>query len=449
MGRVLVLTTEPLPLPGKKTTGAGLRAWSLGFGLRSAGFRDVTIAFAADAVRGEEPDLGAVPNIRLFERAALDDFIAGENPDVVVFQHWGLLRDVLRPLPCPMAIDLAGPHLLERRLWNSPRPAEDRAEKIAALSRADFVTCSGHHQRHYFLPFLLEAGFPPDGALCPVIPFSVSPDLPEPSAERDHTTFVYTGYFLPWQDPSLALESVVEALEAKGRGRLLLVGGAHPGGDVSQGRFERLLERLDASPHVERRGPLPFDQLVGLLRQTGPAIDHMACNTERELAFPSRTMIYLWAGVPVLHHDYDEVAPAIARARAGWTFPENDTAGITRTVNRLLAHREDAERRGANAQELVRNAYTWDRTIEPLATWCADPHPRADKRPVAITVTEPNRPAPLGKIAYAPARPVTDPAAGAWYLSPVVFLLALPISAVLVFLFGLAEIARLLVSPKR
>ena len=42
--KILILTTEPLPLPGMAATGAGLRAWGLAFGLRSAGMTKVTIA---------------------------------------------------------------------------------------------------------------------------------------------------------------------------------------------------------------------------------------------------------------------------------------------------------------------------------------------------------------------------------------------------------------------
>ncbi len=428
-----------------------MRAWGLGFGLRAAGFRDVAMAFAADSVRGKNVDPSIVPGVAMFERSQLDDFIAEQAPDAVVFQHWPLLREVKREPDCPIAIDLAGPHLLERRLWKSPDPEVDLREKLEALARADHVVCSGKFQRHYFLPFLVQAGHDARQTLCPVIPFSLSPDMPEPDPEREHDTFVYTGMFLPWQDPEATLRAVVEELEEKDRGKLLFVGGPHPSGDVSGGQFDQLMQFLEKSERVEHHPVMPFDELLGRLRKAGTAVDLMPRNAERELAFPTRTVTYMWAGLPVIHNDYDELAQPISRAKAGWTFDavaQQDE--VRKIVRRLLSHREDVERRGANARDLVRKRYTWDQTIGPLASWCEDPRPRAEKRAPVIAApatgkASPPRAASSRKrdtISYSPPASVTDTSRGPWYLSPIVFLLALPISAVLVFLLGLAEIAR-------
>lgn len=457
--KILILTTEPLPLPGLPATGAGLRAWSLLFGLRSAGFQDAEIAFAADAVRGKDVSLGAVPGVSTFERGSIDDFVRSKSPDAVVLQHWGLFREFRQPLPCPLAMDLAGPHLLERRLCGSTNTEGDLREKITALSRTDYVVCSGQFQRHYFLPFLVQAGWNAQSSLCPVIPFSVSPGLPEASEERDHSSFLYGGMFLPWQDPSATLRTIVEVLEEKGRGKLVFVGGAHPGGDVSRGRFDEIQERLSKSPHVEFLPVMPFEEYLGVLRRCGVAVDLMTPNLERELAFPTRTVTYMWAGLPVIHNDYDELAEPIAASKSGWTFNHEDQDGVRKLVTRLLGHREDVERRSKNAQDLVRANYTWDRTIGPLAKWCADPQRREKPAQAAVPVevthdripesTKTRKRKSPGRVSYSPPTPLTDTTRGPWYLSPVVFLLALPISAVLIFLFGLAEIAKFVVSGRR
>lgn len=451
MPRLLILTTEPLPLPGLPATGAGLRAWGLAFGLRSAGFDDVVLAFAADAARGVEVALDLIPGIAMFERSQLDDFIAAQKPDAVIFQHWGLWSELRRPLPCPVAMDLAGPHLLERRLWGSPDPGRDLREKLTALAAVDHTVCSGHFQRHYFLPFLVQAGHDPRALLCPVIPFSLSPDLPDPSPERERDTFLFGGMFLPWQDPEGTLRTLVEAMEERKRGRLVFVGGPHPAGDVSGGRFDRLMEFLEGSGRVEIHRTMPFDQYLGALRRCSLAIDLMPRNAERELAFPTRTVGYLWAGLPVIHNDYDELAEPIARARAGWTLDPADGEGLRRLLNRILTHKEDVERRSEKARELVTQHYTWDRTIGPLAEWCRDPKPRADKRdPIVAVAATPEKPAAPrrrrreGPIRYAPPTPMADTATrGAWYLAPVVFLVALPISIALLLLFAAAELVRL------
>jgi glycosyltransferase involved in cell wall biosynthesis len=461
--KILVLTTEPLPLPGMATTGAGLRAWSLAFGLRAAGHSNVVLAHAADATRGREAELPTIPGIERFERGQLDDFIAGHAPRSIVFQHWGLMREMRREPSCPVAVDLAGPHLLERRLWNSPDPAADLREKIAGLARADFVVCSGAFQRHYFLPFLIQAGHDPRANLCPVIPFSMSPDLPEPAADREWDTFIFSGMFLPWQDPEATLRTLVETLEEKGRGRLLFIGGPHPSGDVSQGRFDALQEWLQKSSRVECHRVMPFDQLVARMRRAGAAVDLMPRNAERELAFPTRTVTMMWAGLPVIHNNYDELAEPIDRHRAGWALDPEDMGGLGRLVARLLSHREDIQRRSENARQLVASQYTWDKTITPLARWCESPKVRAGKQPLVAVPVDVTAAAPAAEAAPVARRPrrrraetvaapvpaMTDTQNGRWYLAPAVFLLALPISAVLVFLMGLAEIVRMALGGRR
>jgi glycosyltransferase involved in cell wall biosynthesis len=422
-----------------------MRAWGLGYGLRSAGFSDVTIAFAADAARGR--DLLSIPGVETFERSHLDDFIAAQRPDAVVLQHWGLHQSIRRPLPCPMAMDLAGPHLLERQLWGSADPAGDLKQKLSALAAADHLVCSGRFQRHYFLPFLVQAGHDPRTLHCPVIPFSLSPDLPERAPKRDFSTFLYAGTFLPWQDPEGPLRTLLRALEEKQKGRLLFIGGPHPGGDVSGGRFDKLLALLHDHPLVEMLPPLPFDQLLQRMRSCGVALDLMPRNAERELAFPTRTVTYLWAGLPVIHNDYDELAEPIGRWKAGWTLPAEDSDSLLKLVQRLAGHREDTEKRSVNAQRLVRENLTWDRTIGPLADWCREPKRRERRAQLLVpgeprTETKREVSARQGTIRYAPRPSRAQLASQAWSWRVIAAVLAIPVAFLLLLFFAAAELVR-------
>ncbi|NQU42793.1 glycosyltransferase family 4 protein [bacterium] len=375
--RVLIVTTEPVPLPGCMTTGAGLRAWGLVQGLRCRGI-GAEVAMPRDALGRYTREQREAASDWIFDRDRLTDHVRDRHPDVLVMQHWGLM-DRLGAVGCPLAIDLAGPHLLERRFWESPSPDLDLAQKMAALGRADFLTCSGRYQRHYFLPFALQAGFDPtDPGLLPVIPYSVSPELPEP-ADHDALDFVYTGLFLPWQDPAVAIDSVLSVLDRREAGRLVFVGAAHPAGDVSRGRFEKVLFRLGRSPRAIQEPARPYEDLVALLVRCGAALDLMAWNSERELAFTSRTVVYLSCGLPVLYNDYSELSDYIYRYDAGWTLDPQDGGGIETLVEGLVADPGEIERRRENARRLVRENLTWDRTIEPLAVWCENPVRREGK----------------------------------------------------------------------
>jgi glycosyltransferase involved in cell wall biosynthesis len=374
MMRILVITTEPVPLPGCMSTGAGIRAWGLVQGLRSCGF-DAEIAMAADGVSQWSPEKRSGTKDWIFERERLDEHVRARKADLLVMQHWGLM-DRLGDHDIPLAIDLAGPHLLERRFWASPNPLRDMDQKLKALSRADFLTCSGRNQRHYFLAYALMAGFDataPD--LLPVIPFSVSPELPE-ETEHDPETWVYAGMLLPWQNPKAGIEAALEVFQARGRGELHFIGAQHPAGDVSRGRFDKILERLNTSRQAMVLKPRPYDDLCDYLRRRGAALDLMEWNNERELAFPSRSVVYLACGLPVLHGRQSEMGELILRYDAGWLMNPHDPEGLRALFESLLDRPEELERRRENARRLVRENLTWDRTIEPLARWCANPQRR-------------------------------------------------------------------------
>ena len=386
MTHVLVLTTESLPYADMPTTGAGLRAWGLAEGLRSAGLK-LTLAMASDAVEGKTiRDSRFSQETNLFHRRDLTDFVNRIAPDVIVFQHWGLMKN-LQAASCPIALDLAGPHLLERCFWNGGDkqnyPAQyenDLVEKLDALRRADFVTCSGKFQRLYFLPFLAMAGYPIAKDTLPVIPFSVAPDFPQGvEGPRDPETFVYGGMFLPWQNPEKALELLLECFDQCGKGKLLFYGGPHPTMDVSRGQFNRLIQKLSSHKRVKMSGILPFDKLCKEYVQAGVALDLLEKNPERELAFTTRTLVYMWCGLPVIYNNYSELSMYIEGSGAGWTLDPSDEKSFKKIVRDILEGKINMEEKRAAARRLVREQFDWTKTISPLAEFCLSPSYREGK----------------------------------------------------------------------
>jgi hypothetical protein len=115
-------------------------------------------------------------------------------------------------------------------------------------------------------------------------------------------------------------------------------------------------------------------------------MDVMQRNPERELAFTTRTVEYMWCGLPVIHHDYDELSDLIREYEAGWTVDPADRAALDRVVAEILAKPAEAARRGRNAQRLVRERLTWDRTAESLDYFVRHPRLRqnADRQPAPI-----------------------------------------------------------------
>jgi glycosyltransferase involved in cell wall biosynthesis len=244
-------------------------------------------------------------------------------------------------------------------------------EKLKLIAQADFFTCAGEIQRKYFEPWLLLAGHDARDLPIQTVPLSLSPHLPAHHAPEEEPVFIYGGSPLPWQDPALGLHILVEELERAARGKLRLFGGA-PGNEAPE-RFIKLWSEMDESTCVDRSGLLARSEVLEMLTHASIAWDVMARNPERELAFTTRTVEYLWCGLPVVYNDYAELASYIAEYEAGWTVDPGDTDAMRAIIRRILSDPDEVRRRGENARRLVRERLTWDRTIAPLDVFCRNP----------------------------------------------------------------------------
>jgi len=370
MSRVLIVSSDILPLPGFPTTGAGLRAWGIGQGLASRG-HDVLYSMPAAALEGREH---VKPSIRdqAWMLGTLSNVIERTQADVVIACNWPIAANI-HDCPVPLVLDQHGPHLLERQYQSAFRGFEENARsKRLALSRADYFSCAGDLQRLYFLPWLMQSGFQFDDGRSVSIPVSLSPDLP-PHEFSDEITFVYGGVFLPWQDPRAGLEEVLTQLERRGQGQLRFFGGRHPVYPVDTGLFEAVRARLESHPRVSAQPMVAHDDLIEAYTRAHVAIDLMARNPERELAFTTRTVEYLWCGLPVIYNDYAELSRYIREYRAGWTVDPTDRAAIRAAIDEAFERPDLVREYSRNAQHLVRERLTWDRTIEPLDAFCRAP----------------------------------------------------------------------------
>lgn len=370
MPRILIICGDLPPFPGLPGSGAGLRAYGLGMGLKALG-HEVTWAVPEKAIPKGRPVPEEVRE-HLFERTELPGFIADRDPDVVIFQHWTLLYG-LEPINTPTVIDLHGPALLETLYQNNPELNEFIVHKLHAFRQADLFTCAGALQKHYWYPWLTMAEHDVRRDILRVVPLSLSPDMPgrKPSEE---VTLVYGGFFLPWQDPVWALERVVDELERRGTGKLKFFGGRHPMlSKMEAGVYDELEARLRNSSRVRIMGVVTRDELLEEYSRATAAVDLMARNPERELAFNSRTVEYLWAGLPVIHQPWSELAGYIREHRAGWLVELGDEAGLAAALAEIFEEPERVRKRSEQAQALVRDELGWAKTAAPLDEFIRNP----------------------------------------------------------------------------
>ena len=377
---VLLFTVDTIPWPDQNVSGGGLRAWGLGEGLKSKG-HEVIYSMPKKLVES-----GNFSNELIdfaYQPEHLWKTIRKVVPDVIIFEQWGLAT-YLEKTNIPVAIDLHGSLIIENYFRKHRGLHYNIAAKIKTLAKADFIICPSQRQKNYFIPWLMLSGFQVDEESIAVVPVSLSPDLPKKNRSHE-LTFIFSGGLWPWINPFPALEIVAEQVKGLKSGRLKIFAqkpdikkllpkdtfGA--GQNFSMDGFQKM-ERVDIHPFI------PHEALLKEFQVSDVAVDIYQWNRERELAFSTRTIEFLWSGLPVIHADYSEISHYIAEYQAGWCLDPNDVESIKKAVSEIYDDPAKVQEYGKNAQALVKNHFTWERTIGPLNNYVISPLSKSSKK---------------------------------------------------------------------
>lgn len=367
---ILVFTTEMLPGYGYRTAGGGIRAWNIGQGLASRGHK--VIYSIPKSLAADKPNLPQEVHDSVFEEKEIQAVIDRIKPDVVVCIQWHIANK-FKDVTVPVAIDLFGLLMLENMYFDEFDLEHFLTAKVEAMAKADYFVCASEKQVAYFLPWLMMSGVDPKEDCIGSIPVSLSPDLPKRTVWNPDLEFIFSGIFWPWQNPFPALNAVIETMNRQQRGQLKIYGGQHPYWKEYFIKYPNPEQELLKSDRVVYSDLILHEQLMQELLTKSVAVDLMAKNNERILAFPIRTVCYLWNGVPVIIGNYSDVSKLVTEYQAGWALDPNDKSGIKKVVDQIFADPDLVKRYSQNAQKLVREKLTWDKTIEPLHQFCLNP----------------------------------------------------------------------------
>ncbi|MCK6526785.1 glycosyltransferase [Myxococcota bacterium] len=382
---VLCISSDPPPLPDHPASGGGLRIGALGAGLAAHGHRVLHAVDARALPAGAPEALRALA----FTPGSLLETIARVSPDALLVEQWALASH-LPDVDLPVAVDLHGSLTLEN-LFRRPesRLAPDLAAKVAALHRADHVLVPGERQRDWFSAFLVLAGHDPRRLPVSVVPLGL-PEAPPPRATGGGPfRLVYGGARWPWIDSEAALLGAADGLEGDGDAALdvyLSTPGASLLGDVDGGEspWPRVEAALAGRARARVREALPHALYrEALIREGTVALDVYRDNPERRLAITTRTVEYLWAGLPVIYARDGEMAREIEDAQAGWTVDPADRGGIAELVSELARSPRKVAARARNARRLFLDRHRAEAVVEPALPFFQD-LPRRRRGPTAL-----------------------------------------------------------------
>jgi glycosyltransferase involved in cell wall biosynthesis len=399
---VLVVTSDPI---GPKMAGPAIRSWNIAQVLSSEhSVRLVTTSILDAQTAPFEQFL--VPPGRHRAFAKLERWA-----DVIVFQ--GHAMSMFRPLRRSrklLVADIYDPMHVEqleqardKPLREYKRIVADRTELLnEQLLRADFLMAASDRQRLFYLGQLaalgrlnpLTYGDEPDlKRLLRIVPFGLPSEEPVhhkqvlkgvvPGIGKDDKVIIWGGGLYSWFDPLTLIRAVAQLHRTRPNVRLFFQGTKHPGVPempiVEQSReLARRLGVLDTAVFFNETW-VPYEDRQNYLMDADVGVSTHGFHLETTLAFRTRILDYLWAGLPMVVTKGDSFGELVKREQLGATVVPEEVDALADALELVLFDPEHATRARENVRR-VRERFRWESVLEPLVAYVRDPWPAPDRQ---------------------------------------------------------------------
>lgn len=381
--------------------GPGIRAWELARAL--AAENDVSL------LAGEVNGAAAGPvHCAQATRSRVSEAVAAA--DVVIVQASAIDLLPLAELGNrALVVDLYDPQVIEDLEIHREAPMAERlrlhsravADLAALAARGDLFLCASERQRLLLLGELAARGrlnpltYEDDsslGRLVAIVPFGLpaTPPVPGnalrgalPGVGPGDRVIVWGGGLWNWFDPVTLVRAAAELAPAHADLRVVFMGAGHPNLSVPRMRVAEEARRAAAELGLEGRTVffaerwLPYAERGAFLAEADVAVSLHRPGIETLLAFRTRVLDYLWAGLPCVLTEGDVMAELAVKEGFGLACPAGDAGAVAAAIGRLLAEPELAARCGASARR-VADGFRWEVVVQPLADFCRAPRRSAD-----------------------------------------------------------------------
>lgn len=396
MSRVLIVCGDRV---GNSMAGPAIRCWEMAGVLARAGHEvRLTVPLVSDrAPEGFQVLVTSEGAMAEHERWA----------DVIVIQGFVLTTyPVLARTQKHLVIDLYDPFPLETLEMHRGRPLPFQeaqfwptlATLIVQLRIGDLYLCASERQRDLWMGALLSGNRVNPGTfsqgrgmrqLIDVAPFGISPTPPRhsgtpaakgvlPGIEADAKLAIWAGGVYNWFDPLSLVRAWPEVLGEVPDARLLFLGMRHPNPTNPEMEMGRRVISLAEDLGLKDRAVVfntswvPYDRRQDFLLESDLGVTMHYEHLETRFSFRTRMLDYIWAGLPIVATEGDSFAEWVQSKDAGRVVPYEDPRAIAGAIISLLG---DDQVRAACAERIrgEQPAFTWERALQPLVEYCADP----------------------------------------------------------------------------
>ena len=310
-------------------------------------------------------------------------------------------------LGAPLVIDGYDPHSLETlALWaGEPLHVQDarHKERLTILRQqcraGDFFICASERQRDWWLGLLEQQGRvnpltytddPSLRRLIDLVPYGLPAQPPNPSRRvlrgiwpgigPEDPIILWGGGLWQWLDPLPAVRATHQLAEGGMPLRLVFPGTRHPNPSVPdmpiRAQTMALADELGLTgKHVFFGDWVPYEDWPAVLLEADVGLSLHPNSAETRMAFRSRSLDYIWSGLPMVVTRGDAISEVVESYGLGAVVDYGDHAGVADAIQAVLERPRDAwQDQFTEAQAEL----TWEHAAQPLIEFCQQPYHAAD-----------------------------------------------------------------------
>lgn len=191
---------------------------------------------------------------------------------------------------------------------------------------------------------------------------------------EDDVVVLHTGGYNTWMDEASLFAGLELAMRADPRIRFVSTGGAIKG--HNEKTFEDFCRRVEASKFQNRfhfAGWVPTDLVWEYLTESDMAVNiDLPCH-EGTMGWRNRIVDWALAELPILTTPLSEISRDLGQHGCAEVFAFQDPEALSQAILHIANDLEGARKVGEKARQFVIEKYDYEKLIEPLAAWVANP----------------------------------------------------------------------------